>query len=132
MKRILSVFLSLNITICLFLSSAFAAKADAGFSDVSPDDWFHAAVAWCQQEHLISGYTPQTFDPMGLLSREQMTVILHNYARYLGTTLRSNADLSRFSDGDSVEIYRQEETGLWERLRAFLNHGVYAVVEYFN
>ena len=75
------------------------------FTDVSPDDWFHAAVAWCQQEHLISGYTPQTFDPMGLLSREQMTVILHNYARYLGTTLRSNADLSRFSDGDSVSSW---------------------------
>ena len=82
-----------------------ADQTQLSFTDVSPDDWFHAAVAWCLQERLISGYTPETFDPMGLLSREQMTVILHNYARYLGATLRSNADLSRFSDGDSVSSW---------------------------
>lgn len=75
------------------------------FIDVSPDDWFYSAVAWCQQERLISGYTDDIFGPADLLSREQMAVILHNYARYLGTTLRANADLSRFSDADSVSSW---------------------------
>lgn len=36
------------------------------------------------------------------------------------------------SGGDTVEIYRQEEDGPLDRLRSFLSHGVYAVVEYFN
>lgn len=74
----------------------------ATFLDAAPDDWFYPAVAWCQQEGLISGYTPEIFGPADLLSREQMVVILHNYAQYLETSLRSNADLSRFSDTDDI------------------------------
>lgn len=36
------------------------------------------------------------------------------------------------SGGDSVEIYQREDPGLLGRIKALLNHGVYAVVEYFN
>ena len=36
------------------------------------------------------------------------------------------------SGGDSVEIYQREDPGLVGRIKAGLNHGVYAVVEYFN
>lgn len=36
------------------------------------------------------------------------------------------------SEGDSVEVYQEAEDGPLARLRAFMSHGVYAVVEYFN
>lgn len=36
------------------------------------------------------------------------------------------------SDGDSAVVYRQEEPGVLSRVLTSLNHGVYAVVEYFN
>lgn len=36
------------------------------------------------------------------------------------------------SGGDCAVVYREKETGLLEGLLASLNHGVYAVVEYFN
>ncbi len=36
------------------------------------------------------------------------------------------------SGGNSVEIYQVENPGLLGRIKAFFNHGVYAVVEYFN
>ena len=36
------------------------------------------------------------------------------------------------SGGDSAVVYKEKEAGLLERLVASLNHGVYAVVEYFD
>ena len=36
------------------------------------------------------------------------------------------------SDGDSAVIYQQEEPGVLSRLLTSFNHGIYAVVEYFD
>lgn len=36
------------------------------------------------------------------------------------------------SGGDSAVVYQKKETGLLEQILASLNHGVYAVVEYFD
>lgn len=72
------------------------------FTDVSPDDWFFPAVSWCQEMELISGYSAEIFAPNDLLTREQMVTVLHQYARYSGTSLRSNADLSQFSDTGDI------------------------------
>ena len=36
------------------------------------------------------------------------------------------------SDGDSAVGYQQEEPGILSRLLTSLNHGIYAVVEYFD
>lgn len=36
------------------------------------------------------------------------------------------------SEGDSAVVYQQEETNLLSRLLTSLNHGIYAVVEYFE
>ena len=36
------------------------------------------------------------------------------------------------SEGDSAVVYRQEEASVLSRLLTSLNHGVYAVVEYFD
>lgn len=36
------------------------------------------------------------------------------------------------SGGDAAVVYQQEETGLWDKLRSSLHHGIYAVVEYFD
>ena len=36
------------------------------------------------------------------------------------------------SEGDSAVVYQQEESNLLSRLLTSLNHGIYAVVEYFE
>ena len=72
------------------------------FIDVSPDDWFCPAITWCVREGLIHGYGSGTFGPGDLLTREQMVSILYRYAQYMETSLRSDADISRFSDADNV------------------------------
>lgn len=81
---------------------------DAGktaFSDAKPGDWFYPAVCWCQQEGLIAGYDANTFAPNALLTREQMASILYRYARYAGSSLRSTANLSRYSDRAEISSW---------------------------
>ena len=41
-------------------------------------------------------------------------------------------DYIDLSDGDTAVVYQQEEPGLISRVLSSLNHGVYAVVEYFD
>lgn len=78
------------------------------FNDVTPKDWFYPAVSWCRQEGLISGYSSEQFGPNDYLTREQMVTILYQYARYSGTSLRSNADLSQFADAGDISSWALE------------------------
>lgn len=72
------------------------------FSDVPEGVWYYQAISWCQQTELISGQGGNTFAPNSLLTREQMASILYRYARHTGSSLRATANMSRFSDLDSV------------------------------
>lgn len=74
----------------------------AQFFDVSPSEWFYAAVSWCRQEGMIAGYTSYLFAPNDPLSWEQMLTILHRYAQNAGSNMRASADLSAFSDWEDV------------------------------
>lgn len=75
------------------------------FSDVPEGTWYYQAISWCQQTKLISGQGANTFAPGNLLTREQMAAILYRYARYTGSSLRATANMSRFSDLDSVSSW---------------------------
>lgn len=72
------------------------------FTDVPEGAWYYQAISWCQQTRLISGQGGSTFAPNSLLTREQMAAILYRYARHTGSSLRATADMSRFSDLNSV------------------------------
>ncbi|NMA08767.1 MAG: polysaccharide deacetylase family protein [Clostridiales bacterium] len=59
-------------------------RTGAGFSDVKPTEYYTDAVAWAAAEGLVSGFPDGTFRPDARLTRDQLTVILYNYARLLG------------------------------------------------
>lgn len=74
----------------------------ATFSDVPEGAWYCPAISWCQQSGLLSGQGGNTFAPNSLLTREQMAAVLYRYARHAGSSLEAAADMSAFSDADSV------------------------------
>ena len=124
MKRILSVFLSLNITICLFLSSAFAAKADAGFSDVSPDDWFAPYVAVCAQQGLLNGVGEGRFAPGQVLNSDEALVMA---ARVL---LKANGE-TEFPKGPDAQGF-WDWAGWYKGLRFCFGSSVNETENYVN
>lgn len=57
---------------------------EVSFTDVSSGDWFLDAACWCAQEGVMSGVGDQRFGPNQVLSREQLALILYQYARRTG------------------------------------------------
>lgn len=56
------------------------AAQEVRFTDVTPQDWYCAAVSWCCQEGVMSGASPDTFGAAAPLTREQLALILYQYA----------------------------------------------------
>ncbi len=78
MERVLSVVFSFAITLCC-LSPALATES-AGFSDVSPEDWFAPYVEICVEEGLMNGTGEGRFDPhRELTDPECLTLALRLY-----------------------------------------------------
>lgn len=82
--------------------------ADAGYADVPPDAWCYQAVSWCSQADLISGQGPDTFAPNASLTREQLALILYQYAGYAGKRPDSRRDLTIFQDNTRISPWARE------------------------
>ena len=73
------------------------------FTDVRPGTWYYNAVAWGYDKDIVSGMTPTTFAPDGLITREQMAVLLYGYTeKYAPAYLGGAASLNGFPDAASV------------------------------
>lgn len=73
------------------------------FTDVRPGTWYYNAVAWGYDKDIVAGMTPTTFSPDGLITREQMAVLLYGYTeKYAPAYLGGAASLNGFPDAASV------------------------------
>ena len=77
--------------------------ADAGFADVSPDDWFAAAVNWAEETGIVLGYGDGRFGPADPVNREQLAAVLYRCARERGDDVAKASDVSILSFEDSAE-----------------------------
>ena len=78
-------------------------KYSVPFTDVRPGTWYYNAVAWGYDKDIVSGMTPTTFAPDGLITREQMAVLLYGYTeKYAPAYLGGAASLNGFPDAASV------------------------------
>jgi len=78
---------------------------DSPFSDVKQDgdtEGYYDAVIWVQQNGILTGYGNGTFRPDQSITREQLAVILYNYAKYKNYDVSAAADLSGFTDAGEV------------------------------
>lgn len=56
----------------------------SSFSDISSDRWSAAAIENVARKNIISGYGDKTYRPDQKMSRQEFTVIAHNYLHYVG------------------------------------------------
>ncbi len=67
----------------------------SSFSDVETGEWYSEAIQWASQNEIVKGVGNGKFDKNGNVTREQMAVILYNYAKFKGIDT-SAADASKF------------------------------------
>ncbi len=75
---------------------------DAGFADVSADDWYATAVNWAASAGVVSGTGDGNFSPNAAITREQLAAMLMNYSAWKGEDVSARADLSTYSDQPST------------------------------
>ena len=69
------------------------------FEDVQSGMWFAHSVKWAAENNIVTGISDNMFAPNNNVTREQMAVILHRYAKYKGkATDDALADTLTYSD----------------------------------
>ncbi len=90
------------------LEGAPAAASSAAFADVAGGAWYAKAVNWAAEQGIVSGYGGGRFGPEDNVTREQLALILFNYAAYKKYGTEARGDLSAFGDQGSVSGWAEE------------------------
>ncbi|MBR6916284.1 MAG: S-layer homology domain-containing protein, partial [Clostridia bacterium] len=85
-----------------------APKAASGFSDVKAGQWYADVVAWAKEAEVVKGITDKTFEPDGLITREQLATMLFRYSSTAPVSVPERADLEPFADDGKVSDWATE------------------------
>ena len=78
------------------------------FTDVKEDAYYAPYVNWAAKTGVVSGTTDTTFAPDTNISREQMAVIMKNYATKLGYTIPKTLEVVNFADSAGISSWAKE------------------------
>lgn len=72
------------------------------FLDVNIDQYYAKAVAWAVENKIVAGFTETFFAPDQSITREQIAVILRQYAKYKECNIDNQKALDEYADADTV------------------------------
>jgi hypothetical protein len=81
------------------------AFTQAKFNDLRENSYYFQAVNWAGSNGIVNGYANGSFKPGNNITREQLAVILMNYAKYKGKDLSKTTDITGYKDYSSVSNY---------------------------
>lgn len=76
------------------------------FNDVAAEQWYADSISWAVENQIAYGTASGMFSPDRAVSRQELAVILWNYAKTIGveTAAADNTSLS-FKDTDQAEVW---------------------------
>ena len=78
--------------------------ASGPFDDVQTGSWYAPYVNWAAASGIVSGTSATTFEPAAEISRQDMAVMLYNYAQQAGVQLEQTT-ATPFTDESSIAAY---------------------------
>ena len=78
------------------------------FTDVKADAYYAPYVNWAAQTGIVEGVTATTFAPDTNINREQMAVIMKNYAAKLGYDLPQTLKAVTFADNTQISSWAKD------------------------
>jgi len=84
------------------------AYTESSFTDVRSDAYYRGYVEWARRNSIVSGVGNGRFAPDQPVTREQMAVILYNYAKAAGITLPKVHEESSFADSGRISAYARD------------------------
>ncbi|MBQ7871156.1 MAG: S-layer homology domain-containing protein, partial [Oscillospiraceae bacterium] len=95
-------------TVLYRMEGAPEVSGQSPYKDVAEGKWYTDAITWADSVGVVLGYGDGNFGPDDKLTREQMIVIFYRFAKYKGYDTTITADLSSFTDGNTVSAWAKE------------------------
>lgn len=90
----------------LYRNAGSPQTAAEPFPDVAADSWYAAAAAWGRENKIVSGTEDGSFLPDAQITREQLAVMLYNYAKLTGKQMKT--DGASFKDSAQISPWAAE------------------------
>lgn len=68
------------------------------FTDVQNGRWYTDAIKWAYANGIVKGMNEKTFAPDVSVSREQITLFICRFAKFIGDDVTAKGDISKFKD----------------------------------
>jgi len=78
------------------------------FKDVAKGAWYNGAVAWAEQNKIVSGRSEDTFDPDGKINRQELCTVLFRYANFAGIKMEKKIAKNVFADDAQIAKYAKD------------------------
>lgn len=75
------------------------------FPDIKGNEYFANAIKWASSKKIVNGYSDGKFKPNSNVTREQLAVILCNYAQYKGKNINTTTSIEKYDDYKKVSSY---------------------------
>ncbi len=72
------------------------------FNDVPQNKWYSASVDWASNAGIINYIVEDNFSPTKEVTREELALILYNYANYSNMDTKARGDMTQFADSENV------------------------------
>ncbi|WP_333646377.1 S-layer homology domain-containing protein [Lacrimispora sp.] len=82
--------------------------AKSSFSDVKDDAYYMGYIEWASKNNIVNGVGNGKFAPDQSITREQMAVIMSNYAKTIGYTLPKVHIENIYADNSKISTYAKE------------------------
>ena len=80
----------------------------SAFTDVDINAYYGKAVAWAADKGIVGGIGDGLYAPDQNISREEMAVMLANYIRYTGITLKATGNSAAFADNEQISPWAKD------------------------
>ena len=90
------------VTVLYRLENAENTSDKSKFTDVPDGEWYTDAVNYAAANGIVTGISDTEFAPNANVTREQTAAILYRYAKMKGYDVSGAAELSAFSDADTI------------------------------
>ena len=77
------------------------------FTDVESGSYYEKAVAWANENGIVSGISEECFAPNEPITREQMAAIIYRYAAFEGYDITTSGSTS-YTDNDNISDYAKD------------------------
>jgi protein-tyrosine phosphatase len=93
------------------MGGAAAASAETKFTDVGSGSYYAGAVGWCAEKGVVSGTSATTFSPSEYVTRQQLAVMIYNYAKAMGYDVTAVRGADSFSDSADIAGWALDAVG---------------------